>query len=205
MESNPELGSAYTLQSSNSETKNSLKKLPHIMVDKMLMPILYTDQCPSSSCTGRYEDIFGIFVVVCRDEKHLRGPSLRMSEAHSKGLYTNAALEDELVKVLSSNCTAEVIEVKEIHGLHHRIYFQQTYLEQAGALLYRTNLYEPPPEFVICKQDIPERLARELQNLGKVVMKKVITGAVRRLYESVDPDYFHTNGVYGRARWRISN
>ena len=97
--------------------------------------------------------------------------------------YTVAALEDELTRLLSSKCTAEVIEQDD--GSQW-IYIFHPYLQQAEHLLYKINLYRPLPKFVIFPADIPEGLANELEGLGKVEMNKVITNVVRRLYESVN-------------------
>jgi hypothetical protein len=114
--------------------------------------------------------------------------------------YTVAALEDELVRVLCSKNSADIVELED-GGI--QIYLHRMYIDQAEGLIYRINACERPPEFVIWEKDIPEGLAMALEELGKVGMKRVITGAVRRLYESVDPEYFHTNGLYCKTPWRI--
>lgn len=114
--------------------------------------------------------------------------------------YTSAALEDELVKVLSSKNTADVIEEEDGRN---RIYIYWMYLEQAENLIYRINICKPPQEFVIWEEDIPQNLTNALEGLGKIGMKRAITNAVRRIYESVDSDYFHTNGIHGKTPWRI--
>lgn len=108
-----------------------------------------------------------------------------------------AAIEDELVEGISSYNTSEIFE--------NTIYIKWHYLDQAEALIYRINVYDPLPEFVIFTEDIPQQLIKELNNLGKNTMKKVVTNAVRRIYESVDPDYFHTNGIFGKVRWRFAS
>jgi hypothetical protein len=108
-----------------------------------------------------------------------------------------AAVEDKLVMVISSYNTGEIDE----EGIH--ITWQ--YLDQAKALIYRINVYDPLPEFVIFIEDIPKELSLELARLGKATMKKVITKAVRRIYESVDAEYFHTNGIYSKIRWRFAS
>lgn len=115
--------------------------------------------------------------------------------------YTVAELEDELVRLLSSNYTTEVVEQED--GSQW-IYIFHPYMQQAEHLLYKINLYQPLPKFVIFTEDIPAGLARELENLGKVKMNKVITNVVRRLYESVDFDYYHTNGIYGKVKWETT-
>lgn len=117
--------------------------------------------------------------------------------------FTVAALEDELVRLFSSKCTAEVVE-QEKDGSQW-IYIYHPYLQQAEQLLCKINVYQQPlPKFVIYPEDIPTGLARELESLGKVEMNKVITNAVRRLYESIDPDYYHVNGIYGKVKWETT-
>lgn len=114
---------------------------------------------------------------------------------------TTKALEDELLYVLSSKTECDVIIDENgewfIHPFH-------PYINQAEGLLYKINVYQPLPKYVIFPRDISEGLAKELENLGKVKMNQVITNAVRRLYESVDPDYYHTNGIYGKVKWEIA-
>jgi hypothetical protein len=125
--------------------------------------------------------------------------------AHTTRLYYNCTpskLEDELVLLLSSKNDAQVVEDDEIDG-QIQICFHHPYLNQAEGLIYKINIYYPLPEFVIWTEDIPEGLVRALKSLGKVMMKHVITDAIRRIYESVDPEYFHTNGIYGKVRWRF--
>jgi hypothetical protein len=115
-------------------------------------------------------------------------------------------LEDELVRILSSKNIADVIEEEDTDGLwHNNIYIHWMYLEQAEALIYKANMYDSYPEFVIFTEDIPIGLANELNNLGKVTMKRVITNAVRRIYESVASEYFHTNGIHGKVKWRFAS
>jgi hypothetical protein len=116
--------------------------------------------------------------------------------------YTQSALADKLTFTLSSKFDYDVLIHEEDGSTSLHIY--RPYLNQAEGLIYRINTYERPPEFVIWNQDIPDGLVKALQELGTVPMKRIITEAVRRLYESVDPDYFHTNGIYGKTFWRIS-
>jgi hypothetical protein len=113
---------------------------------------------------------------------------------------TPAALKDELIRLLSSKCTAEIVEQDD--GSQW-IYIFHPYLQQAEHLLYKINIYKPLPQFVIWLEDIPNGLAQELKSLGKVMMKRVITDAVRRVYESVDPDYYYKNGIHGKVKWRF--
>jgi hypothetical protein len=112
-------------------------------------------------------------------------------------ILSMAAIEDKLVLTISSHNTFEIDE-----GVLH---IRWNYLDQATALIYRINLYDPLPEFVIFTEDIPEQLIQELSNLRKITMKRVITNAIRRIYESVDPEYFHVNGIYGKVKWRLAS
>jgi hypothetical protein len=107
-----------------------------------------------------------------------------------------AAVEDKLVATISSHNTADIAE----DGIHIKWH----YLDQAKALIYRINVYNPLPEFVIFTEDIPKELSRQLTDLDIALRKKVITNAVRRIYESVDPDYFHINGIFGKVKWRMA-
>lgn len=114
--------------------------------------------------------------------------------------YTTAALEDELTCLLSSKNQYEILLGED--GTGH-IHVFHPYLNQAEGLLYKINIYRPLPEFVIWVNDIPLGLALALERLGNVAMKRIITNAVRRLYESVNPEYYHKNGIHGKVKWRF--
>jgi hypothetical protein len=116
--------------------------------------------------------------------------------------YTIAALTDELVLRLSEKCDCD--QYDDDNG-NRCLYIFRPYLNQAEGLLYLIRFYEHPPKFIIWKKDIPEKMAKALQDLGKVKMKKIITEVVRRLYESVDSDYFHTSGIYGKTLWTFGD
>jgi hypothetical protein len=98
--------------------------------------------------------------------------------------YTTAAIEDELLK--SFLCSEKN---------------QRFYYAQAEYFIRRINIYNPLPIFVLHTEDIPDELANELQSLGKVTRDRTITNVVRRIYQSVDPDYFAINGIYGMVKW----
>ena len=98
---------------------------------------------------------------------------LQTVTSNQEAFLSIAAIEDRLVQVISSHNTAEIDE-DEIHAKWH-------YLDQAEALIYRINGYDPLPEFVIFTEHIPEELGQALESLGKVTMNKIITNAVRRL------------------------
>ncbi|MGH9979359.1 MAG: hypothetical protein ACRD8Z_26520 [Nitrososphaeraceae archaeon] len=50
---------------------------------------------------------------------------------------------------------------------------------------------------------MPDGLAKELQTLDDKTKDELITNVVRRIYESVDSEYFHTNGIWGKVQWRF--
>jgi hypothetical protein len=83
------------------------------------------------------------------------------------------------------------------------LYVFHPYLNQAEGLIYKINVYRPLPVYVIWKADIPAALTKGLSTLGKIAMKRVITEVVRGIYESVDADYYHANGLHGKIYWRF--
>ena len=111
---------------------------------------------------------------------------------------TPAAFEDQFLYLLSSKTECDVILEEDGHWYIHPFF---PYLNQAEGLLYTINIYDPILEFVIWQSDIPDGLVSALMRLGRVAMKKVITNAVRRLFESVDPEYYHRNGIHGKIKW----
>lgn len=80
---------------------------------------------------------------------------------------------------------------------------QRFYYAQAEYYIRRINAYKPLPVFVLYEKDIPDELIRELDKLGKRVKDKIITDVVRGIYQSVDPDYFAVNGVYGKVKYHM--
>ncbi len=114
--------------------------------------------------------------------------------------HTPEALEDELTFLLSSKTECDVILDEDGHW---HIHVFHPYQNQAEGLIYKINTYSPLPVFVIRPNDIPLDLAKALEGLGKIAMKRVITIAVQRLYESVNPTYYHTNGIHGKVKWRV--
>jgi hypothetical protein len=116
--------------------------------------------------------------------------------------YTAAALENELTFVLLSNNECEVLDGGI--GLD-QILIYHPYINQGEGKLYRINIEDPLPEFIIWESDIPLDLALALQRLGKIMMNRVITNAVRRIYETIDPEYYHKNGIYGKVKWRFGS
>ena len=104
----------------------------------------------------------------------------------SEGIFTIAALEDEFLKSFLSS------------KKNGRFYYVQ-----AEYFIRRINIYDPLPIFVLHTEDIPDRLTKELYSLDSVVRDRIITNVVRRIYESVDSDYFHISGIYGKVKWLL--
>lgn len=100
--------------------------------------------------------------------------------------YTLAALEDVLLKSFLTSKKNE-----------------RFYYAQAEYYIRRINVYKPLPIFVLHIEDIPEALVKELDTLGKVTKDRIISNVVRRIYESVDPDYFAVNGIYSKVKYRL--
>jgi hypothetical protein len=99
---------------------------------------------------------------------------------------TPAALEDELLKSFLSSKKN-----------------QQFYYAQAEYFLRRINIYDPLPVFVLHDEDVPEGLAEEIGKLDEKTAYNLITDVVRRIYETIDSDYYHINGIYGKVKWFI--
>lgn len=112
--------------------------------------------------------------------------------------FTEAAYEDELLYRLSSFNSCYIIE--DLDGVTH-IQINWLYQEQAEANLYYCGIYEHPPEFVIFTEDMPTWLMDAIAHLDELTKKRIVTNAVRRLYEAADPEYFHTNGISGKIKW----
>lgn len=112
--------------------------------------------------------------------------------------FTPAALADELTLILSSKLECAFEETNNHLILSH------PYLEQAERLIRRIRVYRHPSPFVIKESDIPDALVKHLlKEIDEFEMNQIITGSVRRLYESVDHDYFHINGLYDLVQWRF--
>ena len=107
-------------------------------------------------------------------------------EGRAFNSYTKSALEDELaIAFLGSKRNGRF------------------YYAQAEFYLRRINVYRPVPIFILYPNDIPEELTIELKNLKEVTRNRIFTNVVRRIYESIDEKYFHTNGIYGKVKWHM--
>lgn len=115
--------------------------------------------------------------------------------------FTPSALADELTLRLSSKFECDIFEDKSRQSY---LSIFRPYIEQAKNKIYHINVFNPPPEFIIKENDIPQTLALALKKLDFFLMNQIVTEAVIRIYEAVDHDYFHINGLYGKIKWRFA-
>lgn len=113
--------------------------------------------------------------------------------------YTNAAIEDELVYSLYGVTTLI------LQGSKDGFPIRQKYVEQAKKNLYRINVFQPIPIFVINTSDLPPSLKKELEKIMHYPkqLEEIITGAVCRILEDVNPRYFRISGIRRNIKWRI--
>lgn len=112
---------------------------------------------------------------------------------------TISAIEDDLTYHFSSKCDFQIDDETRV------IYINHPYLEYAIRFLFLINLSRTPPKFEIFQRDIPHKLLEILTNLDSTTVNSIMTNVVRRILESVNPLYFHTNGIYGRVKWKVIN
>ena len=112
-------------------------------------------------------------------------------------LFTISAIEDDLTYHLSSKCDFQIDTETSVIHIKHK------YLDYATKFLFLINLQREPPIFEISLRDIPQNLVEILGKLDSTTLNIIFTNVVRRILESVNPVYFHTNGIYGKVRWRI--
>jgi hypothetical protein len=113
--------------------------------------------------------------------------------------WTKEKLIDKLVSCLGSVNSYDINEVTK------QIYITHKYYDYAEWFIYRINVYKPTPQFIINRSDLTNRLKKEIASLRSTptTLNEVITTAVRRIIESVNPEYYHLNGIHGKIRWRL--
>jgi hypothetical protein len=113
--------------------------------------------------------------------------------------WTNNCLTDKLVYRLGSTSSYKINAVSKEILITHKYY------DQAEWVLYHINIHKPPPQFVINLSDLTRKLKEEISSLRPTpsTLNEVITTAVRRMLESVNPEYYHVNGIYGKVAWRL--
>jgi hypothetical protein len=113
--------------------------------------------------------------------------------------WTKEKLIDELVLCLGSVSSYDLNEVTK------QIYITHKYYDHAEWFIYRINVYKPTPQFIINRSDLSNRLKKEIVCLRSTptTLNEVMTTAVRRIVESVNPEYYHLSGIHGKIRWRL--
>ena len=122
--------------------------------------------------------------------------------------WSISKIEDELVLHLSSYSDAEIENTSIINSNNNNteIIFKHPYQEQAKGILYKINLANRPLVFNIYDNTLSPKLKEELSQLyknNKEVFNEIVTNSVKRLYESIDFQYFHINGIGGKIAWTI--
>jgi hypothetical protein len=113
--------------------------------------------------------------------------------------WSSSKKEDELFLHLSSYPETEILNKNEILIRH-------PYQEEAEFLLYQINLAKPIPNFIIFDCLLPKKLRQELidvKNYDIEEFNRIVTNALKRLYESIDYEYFHLSGIGGKIYWRF--
>jgi hypothetical protein len=134
---------------------------------------------------------------------------LKNEENYFKLPWSNSKIEDELVLHLNSHCDAEINEnYSNINNNSNikEIVIKYQYQEQAKGIIYKINLANRPLVFNIYSNTLSPKLKEELNNLyntNKEIFNEIVTNSVKRLYESIDYQYFHINGVGGKIAWKI--
>jgi hypothetical protein len=123
---------------------------------------------------------------------------IKDQEYHRTVDCTLSGLSDRLTYALCSKYEVDFIEDDT-----NIVHLSHPCLDHAQWVLYRINIFKPPPVFVIHEKDIPQDVASEFEEIDEVAANAIITGVVQRILESVNPHYFHTNEIYGKAKWKI--
>jgi len=115
--------------------------------------------------------------------------------------WTIAKIVDELV------CEMGCSNLYTIDKKTKHICITRKYYDQAKWVLYRINVFDPIPEFVIDISDLSRRMKCELHSFctDPIELKRIITEAISRILEAVDPKYYHVSGVHGKFRWRLAS
>jgi hypothetical protein len=156
---------------------------------------------------------FDIYVVTEEGKLELRSPfadsddHIKEKKNDAAGKYnisdevcTTAAIKDELTHQLSSTCSSKIDEKT------HAIHFTHKYYEQAEFVLYRINLYKPPPVFIINTSDLTSKLQNELEQLYKScpnTFDRLVTEAVQEILESINQRYYHISNIAHKVCWRF--
>ena len=113
---------------------------------------------------------------------------------------TLAALKDELIFHLCSINSYCIDEKSGVIRISHKYY------DQAESIIYRINVWKPPPVFVINESDLIPKLKEELYDLSQSspeTLNRLVTQVVGEILEIVNPRYYHVAGVGANIRWRF--
>lgn len=114
--------------------------------------------------------------------------------------WTTNYIKDELTFQLSSAKSSQIDEKTQ------STYTINKYHKLAEFVLYRINLYRPPPEFLINRSDLTPRLQIELERLHKSspkIFEKIVTESIQTILEGMNQRYYHVNGIPYKVRWRF--
>ena len=118
-----------------------------------------------------------------------------------KRYWTISALKDQLTLELSSAADYNVDYERKHIEIYHK------YFEYARKTLYLINLAQDVkyiPVFQIKKSDLSPELVYELEQLDNdETLNEVVIGGIANLYESINFEYFHKSGIFGKIRWEI--
>src|SRR5215203_1347223 len=125
--------------------------------------------------------------------------------------WSISKIEDELVLHLSSYYDAELKDesygnVESYNNNIKEIVIKHPYQEQAKDILFKINLANRPLVFNIYSNTLFPKLKEELHHLyktNKEIFNEIVTNSIKRLYESIDYQYFHMNGIGGKIVWTI--
>lgn len=117
--------------------------------------------------------------------------------------WSLSKIEEELILHLCSFADSEKDSNEEGNEI---IIVTHPYQTIAQRLLYRINISDPLPFFEIQESLLYPKLKQELFDLKRNdsdEFNRIVTNAVKRLYESINYEYFHTHGIAGKIYWRI--
>jgi hypothetical protein len=137
--------------------------------------------------------------------------SFSIKEENSYNLpWSISKIEEELVLHLSSYSDAEIknsySSINSNCNTIEEIVIKYPYQEQAKRILYKINLANRPLVFNIYNNTLSPKLKEELihlRNTNIEVFNEVVTNSIKRLYESINFQYFHINGIGGKIKWTI--
>jgi len=136
--------------------------------------------------------------ISCKAKAKIKAKIITASDINQGIRLTKAAIKDELVYQLSSKTKISWTTLE----------ITQKYLERAGFVLYRINVWNPitPPVFEINTSDLTRSLRAELeqlQNTDPEGFERVVTEAVQTLLEGINSRYYHTAGLPYKVSWRF--